>query len=184
MNVTAVILSSRSIRKEIPGVQTLVHVSKFQDAAGLLDQRIAAIRKVRTEWFFFLDDDDALPDNYLQVLERCTSVTTPLAYTNELVNGALWRSGSYSQEAHLRNPLLVHHLAVCRTEAALRACEVIPRGTFAVEPLLYSQIAKEGATWLDEVGYHWQRKSTGLSYHPTLTRGIVRAMLWMQGRIA
>lgn len=180
MNVTAVILSPRPIVRRIAGIETLVHVSRFSDAAGLLEQRLAALQKVQTEWFFYLDDDDDLPFNYKDVLARCMTAGTPLAYTNERINDKLRVSAPYSQEAHLRNPLLVHHLAVCKTEAALRAARVIPRGTYAVEPLLFFQVAKEGATWIDEIGYIWNRKPTGMSWHPTLTRGLVRALLWAQ----
>lgn len=178
--ITAVILSPRPIVRRIAGIETSVHVSRFSDAAGLLEQRLAALEKVQTEWFFYLDDDDELPPNYQDILRRCMAVSTPLAYTNERVNDKLRLSEPYSQKAHLRNPLLVHHLAVCRTEAAQKAARVIPRGTFALEPLLYFQVAKEGATWINETGYIWNRKPTGLSYHPTLTRGLVRALLWAQ----
>lgn len=178
--VSAVVLSLRPFTQEIEGVQVVTHQSQFSDAAGLLTQRLAALEKVQTEWFFFLDDDDSLPPNYLEVLAQCTAVDTPLAYTNEEINGKLRRSTHYSPHAHLQNPLLIHHLAVCKTEAAHKAARVIPRGTYAVEPLLYFQVAKEGATWIDTTGYHWHRKPTGLSHHPTLTRGLVRALLWMQ----
>lgn len=180
MSITAVILSGRPLVRRIEGVETLVHVSRFADAAGLLDQRMAALQKVKTEWFFYLDDDDTLPPNYRDILTRCVAVDTPLAYTNEQVNDTLWTKAPYTQEAHLKNPLLVHHLAVCRTEAAQKAARVIPRGTFAVEPLLFFQVAKQGATWINETGYLWNRKPTGLSWHPTLTRGLVRALLWAQ----
>jgi len=178
MDITAVILSPRPVIRRIPGVETLVHVSRFNDAAGLLDERLAALQKVQTKWFFYLDDDDDLPYNYKDILARCTAVDTPLAYTNERINDKLRVSGPYSQEAHLANPLLVHHLAVCRTEAAQKAARVIPRGTYAVEPLLFFQVAKQGATWINETGYIWNRKPTGLSWHPTLTRGLVCALLW------
>jgi len=178
MDVTAVILSPRRVIRRIADVETLVHVSRFSDAAGLLDERLAALQKVKTEWFFYLDDDDTLPPNYRDVLTRCMAVDTPLAYTNERINDTLRLSGPYTQEAHLKNPLLVHHLAVCRTEAAQKAARVIPRGTFAVEPLLFFQVAKQGATWINDVGYVWNRKPTGLSWHPTLTRGLVLALLW------
>lgn len=177
-DITAVILSPRPLQRVIPGVATLVHVSRFNDATGLLEARMAALAQVRTPWFFFLDDDDALPANYLDILRRCVLANTPLVYTNEMINDTLRRSEPYSQEAHLKNPLLVHHLAVCQTDAALRAARVIPRGCYAVEPLLYFEVAKGGASWLDEVGYHWRRKPNGLSWHPTLTRGLVRALLW------
>lgn len=180
MDISAVVLSAKPVSTTLPGVSVVGHVSTFADAAGLLDARLAALEKVRTEWFFFLDDDDELPPDYLRVLERCVGAGTPLAYTDESINGVRRRSAPYSQGAHLRDALLVHHLAVCRTDAARRAARLIPRGTFAVEPLLYWQVAKEGATYIDEVGYLWHRRAAGLSRHPTLTRGLVRSMLWAQ----
>lgn len=182
MNVSAVVLSAQPVHMHLDGVRVVPHVSSFEDAAGLLDARLAALRNVDTEWFFYLDDDDELPVGYAAALDRCMAVSTPLAYTHELIGlpGArqLRRSAPYSQDAHITDPMLLHHLVVCRTEAALRAAEVIPRGTYAVEPLLFFQVAKEGATLVDEVGYIWNRKPGGLSYHPSLTRGMVWASLW------
>ena len=190
MDISAVVLSARPVTTTLPEIRVVGHVSAFSDAAGLLDARLAALEKVRTEWFFFLDDDDELPADHLRVLERCVSAGAPLAYTDELIRMPAYfdghvpefrrKSGPYSQDAHLRDALLVHHLAVCRTDAALRAARIIPRGTYAVEPLLYWQVAKEGAAYVDEVGYIWTRGRTGLSRHPTLTRGLARAMLWAQ----
>lgn len=190
MEISAVILSARPVEKQLEGLQVVPHVSRFSDAAGLLEARMAALQRVRTEWFFFLDDDDDLPADYLRVLERCTSTGATLAYTDETIrlpaqlDGKVpefrRRSAPYSQAAHLRDPLLVHHLAVCRTDVALRAARAIPRGTYAVEPLLYWQVAKEGAAYVDEVGYIWNRGPAGLSRHPTLSRGLVQALLWAQ----
>lgn len=178
---TAVVLSATpKPGLRVPGVETLVHVSRFKDAAGLLEQRLVALQKVKTEWFFFLDDDDTLPPDFLEILELCTSAGTPVAYTNETINGVLRKSAPYSQEAHLKNALFLHHLVVCRTDTALRAAKVIPSGTYGVEPLLFFQAAKEGATWIDRVGYVWTPKPTGLAQHPTLTRGLVRSLLWMR----
>ncbi len=176
--VTAVILSASPLRKKIEGVDVLNHVSRFGDAEGLLRERLRSIEKVQTPWFFVLDDTDELPRDYLGLLDRCMQANVPVAYTNELMAGKLIRSAEYSQEAHLDNPILIHHLAVCKTEAALRAAEVIPRGCYAAEPLLYFQMAKEGAKWFDEVGYIWNKKPGGLSEHPTLSRGINAANAW------
>lgn len=178
---TAVMLSaSPKPHLLIPGVDVLVHVSRFKDAAGLLEQRLAALLKVKTDWFFFLDDDDALPTDYPEILALCMGAGTPVAYTNETINGVLRKSGPYSQEAHLKNVLLLHHLVVCRTDTALRAASVIPEGTYGVEPLLFFQAAKEGATWIDRTGYIWTPKPTGLAQHPTLTRGLGRSLAWMR----
>lgn len=182
MNVSAVVLSSKPVALEIPGVTVVPHVSTFADAAGLLRARLAALQKVKTEWFFFLDDDDELPADYLRVLGRCMAVDTPLAYTDELVRLSdgreqVRRSAPYSQDRHVQDFCLIHHLAVCKTEAARRAARKIPRGTYGVEPLLFFQVAKEGATYIDEVGYIWN-KGSGLNRHPSLLIGLVQSATW------
>ena len=159
------------------------HVSTFSTAAGLLDARLAALEMIQTEWFFYLDDDDALPENYLSVLDRCMSTGAPLAYTNELIRNEdgterVRKSGPYSQDAHVADFMLVHHLAVCRTEAAKRAAAAIPRGTYGTESLLFFQVAKGGAQWIDEVGYIWSPKATGLRCHPSLLIGHIQSATW------
>ena len=183
MNISAVILSASPIEKQIEGVEVLAHVSRFSDAEGLLEARAAAVRKVKTPWFFFLDDDDELPADYLRVLRRCMDAGVPLAYTHELVReegkpDVVRRSEPYSQALHQRTPLLVHHLAVWRTADATAALERLPRGTYAIEPLLGWELAKGGTALIDEVGYIWNRSKTGLSRHPSLQRGLVRSLLW------
>lgn len=183
MNISAVILSANPVDRQIDGVRVVEHVSRFCDAETLLDARMAALRKVETEWFFFLDDDDELPSDYLRVLQRCVDAGAALAYTHELIREegkpeALRRSEPYSQALHLKTPLLVHHLAVCRTADARSAAAHLPRGTYALEPLLYWEMAKRGAAFIDEIGYIWNRSKTGLSRHPTLHRGLVHALLW------
>jgi len=183
MDVTAVILSSKPVTTTIPGVAVVSHVSTFSDAAGLLNARIAALDKVLTERFFFLDDDDVLPDNYLDVLERCIDTGAAVAYTNELIRledgtERVRKSGPYSQSAHFSDFMLIHHLAVCRTDAARRAAAVIPRGTYGAESLLFFQAAKEGAQWVDEIGYVWVPKKTGLSNHPSLLIGHIQSATW------
>ena len=185
MDVTAVILSSKPVTTTIPGVAVVSHVSTFSDAAGLLNARIAALDKVLTERFFFLDDDDVLPDNYLDVLQRCVETGTPVAYTNELVcapdgTGRLRKSGPYSQDAHIADFMLLHHLVLCRTDLAREAAKRIPRGTYGAESLLFFEAAKAGATWVDEVGYIWNRSGSGLSQHHSLLIGHVQSVTWAE----
>lgn len=182
MDVSAVVLSAKPVQLLLPGVEVVGHVSRFDDPAGLLDARIASLEKIKTEWFFFLDDDDHLPDDYLRVLDLCIRAGTPLAYTNELIvdqnRQYVRRSGHYSQSAHLMNRTYVHHLAVCRTAAALDAAKFIPRGNYGVEPLLYFQIAKQGATWIDEIGYVWCASGNGLSMHSDMLTAMTSSTIW------
>lgn len=183
MDISAVVLSAKPVTLEIPGITVVPHVSRFGEVAGLLDARIAALDKIDTEWFFYLDDDDELPPNYLDVLRRCIDMGAPLAYTNELVRlpdgtERVRRSGPYSQDAHVHNYTYLHHLVLCRTSTARRAARIIPRGEYGTEPLLFFQAAKEGAAWLDEVGYIWNVSGKGLSSHPSLLIGLVQSVTW------
>ena len=180
--ISAVVLSPRPVSLEISGLRVVPHVSTFRDATGLYAARRAAIAKVQTPYFFFMDDDDALPDNHLAVLQQCVDRDVAVAYTNEVVRTAggdtLLRPGAYSQDAHIANFMLVHHLALCNTAAARRALRTIPQaGGYGVEPLLYFQMAKEGAAWVDEVGYIWN-KGQGLSTHHSLLFAMVKSATW------
>ena len=183
MSVSAVILSKRPVSRLIPGVTVVPFVSEFSCARGLLQARLESIKRVQTDSFFFLDDDDELPADYLRVLELCEAVDTPLAYTDELITGQrltpfVRRSAPYSEDAFIEDPTLIHHLAVCKTDAALRASAVVPRGLFMFENLLWFQVAKEGATYVPEVGYIWNRSATGLSRDPSILTSLVQSSTW------
>ena len=182
MQVSAVILSAAPVSREIPGVKVAPFVSTFRDAAGLLASRFEAIRRVETEWFFMLDDTDELPVDYPQVLDACMSAGTPLAYTDEQITAAdgtsfIRKSGPYSEDRFIADFTLIHHLAVCRTDAALRAIQAVPQGLYAFENLLYFQVAKEGATYIEGIGYVWHRRG-GLSRDPSLLIGQVQSATW------
>ena len=178
MDISAVILSKAPVSTVLPGVEVVQYVISFTDAAGLLNARLAAIRLVKTKWFFFLDDDDNLPDDYESVLEDCMGAGTVLAYTDELINTRVRKGATYSQDRFIADPLLVHHLAVCDTTATRMAALSIPRGCYMVENLLYFELAKRGATYIDRVGYIWNKKPTGLHKHPSLLIGQVQSSTW------
>lgn len=184
MSISAVILSAKPCAKQIAGVEVVNHVSQFTEAKGLLKSRLASIRKVKTDWFFWLDDDDDLPGDYLRVLDKCMRVKAPLAFTNEIVTNAdgsshVRKSSRYTQDRHIHNMTLVHHLAVCRTDVALDAMTRIPNeGLYAVENLLFFEVAKQGASFVNEIGYIWHRRDTGLNRHPSLLIGLVQSATW------
>lgn len=187
--ITAVVLSARPVALEIPGVAVLGHVGVIRDAAELYAARLAAVRRVDTPWFFCLDDDDALPDGYLDLLARCMASSAAVVYTNELLcmldgTSVERKSAPYDRAAFERSVTPIHHLAVCRTDAALRAMESIPRsGSWGFEPMLFAEVAREGAQWFDEVGYIWKQREGGLSRHPSVTYAMVRSAQWVNGTL-
>jgi hypothetical protein len=178
VNVTAVVLSARPYATPWPGLEVFVHRSTIRDAADLQRARFDVLADVRTSHFFYLDDDDTLPDDYLGALQRCVEAGAPLVYTDEDINGTRRVSAPYSQAAHLRDPLLVHHLALYETTAAREAVEQLPRGHYCPEFMLAWQVAKRSAAYVPEVGYRWNKRPTGMHTWPCTTLSQVRAALW------
>lgn len=187
MSITAIVLSAKPVTLQLPDVVVLGHVCQIRDAAELYAARLAAVRRVRTPWFFCLDDDDALPDGWQDLLARCMASDAAVVYTNELLRmrdgrEVVRRAAPYAREAYRDGVALIHHLAVCRTDAALRAMERIPAsGCWGFEPMLFAEVAREGAQWLDEVGYVWNEREGGLSRHPSVPLAMLRAGQWING---
>lgn len=177
--ITAVVLSASSYPREWPGIKVLVRTQQLRRADDFHCARLAAIEAVRTDHFFFLDDDDDLPADYLDVLAECVSAGRPLAYTDEIVDGEVRRSAPYSQDAHLRSALLVHHLALYQTDAARAAVKGLPHGHYYPEMMLAWEVAKGGAAYVPRVGYVWNRAGGGQMHaRPSSLPSQVRTALW------
>lgn len=184
MNVTAIVLTNRPYLRQWPGLTVLAHqAGTFQTSADHRRAWNEAIVRVDTEHFCFIDDDDELPTDYLSVIEECIAENKPLAYTDEVLRfsdggESLHRGQAYSQAAHLANPMLVHHLAVCRTRDAQAALAELPIGKFWPEMLLYWQLAKAGAAYVHRVGYVWNVAAQGLHTEPFVHIAQTRSALW------
>lgn len=178
MSITAVVLTAGSYRRHWPGLEVLVSRQRITDAADLQRARFDVVARVRTSHFFYLDDDDDLPADYLDVLDLCRAPGVPLAYTDEVVNGERREAGHYSQADHIARPLLVHHLALYATAAASAAIAELPRGHYAPEFMLAWQVAKRGAAYVPRVGYHWHRAAGGMNAWPCTSLSWMRALLW------
>lgn len=184
MNITAIVLTAGDYLRAWPGLRLVVHRQKITNAAEQLEARFSAVELVRTERFFFLDDDDDLPDDYLDVLAECAEHRAPIVYTDELVLtpmnapiGSMLARGPYSRELHYRNPTLLHHLVLCDTRAAIAAIERLPRGHFWPEFLLYWELARGGAPYVPRVGYVWNKSEHGMHVWPSTIGGQMRAIL-------
>ncbi len=182
---TAIVLSANPVTLKIPGVVVLPSVQKISTVAELYDLRLSVLDRVSTEFCFFLDDDDELPPDYLSVLDECASHDLPLAYTDELIRyqglETVRKGADYDLALHKRTPMLVHHLALMRTQDAVRAAARLPRGSLAVEQPLYMELAKGGAAYVPRIGYIWDRKTTGISHWPQMLGAQMRAMHWCNG---
>lgn len=184
MNISAIVLTAGNYLRSWPGLQIVVQSQIITNAAEQLAARFSAIARVRTERFFFLDDDDDLPDDYLQVLAECAEHRAPIVYTDELVLtamnapvGSVLARGQYSRERHYKNPTLLHHLVLCDTRAALQAIERLPSGHYWPEFLLYWELARGGAPYVPRVGYVWNKQERGMHLWPSTIGGQMRAIL-------
>lgn len=186
MSITAATVSLHGDGRGWPGLERVeIRGRRFDRAADVQRAWFDAIKLVRTPYFFFIDDDDDLPQDYLRVLDRCVAAGAAVAYTDEEINGARRHRGPYSQAAHLSNPTLVHHLVLCRTADARAALENLPAGDFWPEMLLYWQMAKiGGAEHVPEVGYQWNRGDQGLHRWWWTVRGMHNSIMWCKEHAA
>lgn len=183
MSITAVVLSAGQYACTWPGLEVLVHRSVIRDASDLQRARFEAALQVRTEHFFFLDDDDELAPGYLPLLARCVAAGAPLVYTDELVtesdgSAQLVTRKPYDRAEHFRCPLEIHHLVLCDTAAAQRSIARLPRGHFAPEVMLYWDLARNGAVYVPGAPYVWNRRPTGMHRWPCTTISQMRSLLW------
>jgi hypothetical protein len=188
--LTCIILSP-SIVNPIDGDFLFVnYVSQFTGPAGLLDAKINSISRVKTEKFFWLDWDDELPQNFAKLSQKLCEKDVAVAYTDELIldnrfdlaTSTRRVAGQYSPAAHRRNPTLIHHLAICDTQKSLAVCAKMPRGNYAIEPLLFSGLARISNYYLPEVGYIWNRSSSGLSNSPSISVSFKNSQILLPGQ--
>lgn len=184
-NITAIVLSARPVARSIPGVTVLPSVQKIASMTQLHDARLNVLHRVTTEFCFYLDDDDELPEDYLAVLHECASHDLPLTYTNELVR---YRSKEhvrvmppYDRGNHRSTPELVHHLALMRAGDAKKQAERLPRGDFWTEHMLYFALAEHGAAHINRVGYIWNRSESGISHWPQTLTAQIKSRRWCNG---
>lgn len=180
--IDAIVLSPSPVELKLPaGVNLINHCEVFSTTEGIHMARRRALEKSTAPWCFFLDSDDELPPDVESVLDDCMNTQFDLAYTDELVieKDRTWRRSSmeYESEKHARSPLLVHHLALMRTDAAIKALDEIPAGELWIEHLLYFQLGKTGAKYVPRIGYHW-KKGDGMHRARGILAAQVRAAAW------
>ena len=180
MSITALTVARDAMNFAIVGVESrCLYGRQFRRAADVQAAWFEAIELVETSHFFFIDDDDDLPADHIEVLAQCLEANTAIAYTDEIVNGQRRQRAPYSQEAHLKDPTLVHHLVLCETDVARAALRDLPRGHFWPEMQLYWEMAKRGgATHVPEIGYVWNRGDAGLHAEWFTVVGMSNSTAW------
>lgn len=180
--VTAVVLSPRSSAPppQTWGVPVLMHVSRFDTPAGLLQARKDAIAKVDTPWFFFMDLGDRLPLDPRRALQVAQDTGAAVVYTNEVHGDKLVPARPYDREQHRQQPMFIHRLAMCRTDVAQRVAAEMPSGDFAFEPIFYWLMAEHGAVAAPYGGYHWRIDPRGFSQSTQYLKAILAAHEWVK----
>lgn len=180
VSITALTVARERVDMGIPGVKNRCLSGRvFTRAADVQRAWFDAVDLVDTPHFFFIDDDDTLPENHLEVLQRCVAEGAGIAYTDEMVNDQRRPRGPYSQASHLENPTLVHHLVLCETELARAVIRDLPRGHYWPEMILFWEMAKRGgAAYVPEIGYRWNKRQQGLHSQWFTVLGMANSRAW------
>ena len=185
---TAIVLSANPVTLELPGVRVLASVQTLASPADLHNARLDALARVTTPLCFFLDDDDELPDDYLDVLGECSdkmrSRGVPMAYTDEIQRETgkadVRRSWyEYDSKRHLNSPMGLHHLVLMDTTNAQAVAATLPRGNFWTEHMLYWALGRQGGVGVWRVGYIWNRNPKGFSRDPRILTAQVLTGRWI-----
>lgn len=187
-DVTAIVLSAKPYDRRFAGLKVHEHISTIRTPQELCNARFSALTEIDTEWAFYLDDDDDLPINHEELIAKCiaeaTAFDAAIVYTDELVKTPqrtyVQKSMPYSQDRHIKNFLLIHHLAIFRTELALQAIKKMPRGIYCPEMPLFFELAKSGAVHVPVIGYIWNKKPTGMHKWPSTAISWTQSAIWCQ----
>jgi hypothetical protein len=159
--LTCITLSKKPVLKNIPSsIKYLNEVSVFKSMSCDYAARLRAIRKVDTEHFFFLDDDDeygsmAWPSSNLTIgteYIRIGSIDTPR------------KQKIYTPATHVLNPQLVHNATCINTSAAIKALKNIPdSGEYYFQLMFYYELIRAGGYVLEpKLKYIWTPSDSGL----------------------
>lgn len=154
----------------------LNHVSTITNHKELHLQRLEALMKVQTETFFFQDDDDPLPNKYIEApsgLVYGDFIKLTTAYDFEDRTPAF----EWASLKHLGNPCNIHR-AFCNTLQAQAIAGLLPKEEHWTEIMLYYFLAKHyGATMDRSLDMFWRVKSSGM--HVKASPSVMRSVSWI-----
>lgn len=197
--LTAVVLSPNDvITVDTRGLNTLLYTNKFNAAHSLTSQlhhyRKRSVFLPTTKYMCWIDDDDALPENIVDVCTRLISRMEEhghyIGYTNEMVihsNGqrdAIPKK-AYSRYLYEEQPInVMHHLVIMNTQQSQFVAGYLPEGIHWVEYLFNLYLAElgGGATHLDEIGYIWNRTDNPRNLHSDYANGNTRINSYKWGK--
>lgn len=181
--LTAVVLSPTPLELQIEGLVVVNLVSRIDDHVKMNRMRRAALRRVKTEFWFYLDSDDELPIDYMSVFDECMDAGTVISYADELIRqhdevDHLRQPGEYSSEKHAANMYMLHHPVICSTAGTRQVLPTIPEGGIEMfEMMLYFQLAKLSTAYVPRVGYIWNKGDGFHTKHDAL-QAVCMAAVW------
>lgn len=153
-----------ALRTDLPdNVTYLNHVSIFSDSEGLHAQRLASLEAISTPNWVWCDVDDpwrwpALNEATSLVLHGDETVVENYGSIVNMVKGVDWNA-----EKHLSSPRLLHK-AICPTAATHALLDILPRGNYWTEHMLYWLLAAHcGSVYLPKVVTEWNCNKHGMN---------------------
>jgi hypothetical protein len=172
---TCITLSSKEMQRNTPSdVVYYNHVREFSDTASLHSERLNAITKVQTPYFFFCDYDDPIPEILIKPNKGILYGDNYLKQNNV---EKVYKSSCWQNDKHLSNPYLIHK-AICNTELSKKIAMILPKGEHWTEVLLYYSLALIGGyEYIPEFKIIWNKKNTG--FHTSIAKNVANSVTWL-----
>jgi hypothetical protein len=185
--ITAVILTPQKIHFPEHDWKVYQHISIFSGLEGLHQARIDSFEKVNTPYCMWVDDDDELPAGSLELFHRLIALmqarSYAIGYTDSIVRtdgkpDQLDAPGPHKLVKHYTSSNYLHKAVVMRTTDALKQARALPKGLYWTESMIYSVLARDGAAYIPEVGYVWNKKEVGMHRHAQMGVAQRAALDW------
>ena len=192
--LTLVMLSPVEISIKYTDVDVVLHISKFDNLVDLHKERLLAIRKVKTPYFMFLDSDDDLSDNYLDIFKRLIDkmikenkilgytnyrrIYTNTTNTNQRPIIKDFIIGNFNVNGFRNNLHYLHHSVVLNTAATLKLLDIAPYGLYNTPYLLFHAMSRNGAVYIPEICYIYNQYETGMHTNKSNLEAYANTIRW------
>lgn len=175
MKITCITLSSKAMQRDIfSNMVYYNHVREFSDVVSLHNERLESIRSVKTPYFFYCDYDDPIP--YIDIELNKAIIYGDNIYKQFDVERII-KAKEWSINIHLSSPYLIHK-AICNTELSNDLIDVLPRGEYWTELLLYFSLAKIGGyEYNNKLKIIWNKNPYGM--HSNVRQAVMNSTLWL-----
>lgn len=151
----------------------------------LYAERMRCAEEVKTPFFVMIDGfEDSVPEDWLEKIEalitKMEEEKTAIGYGSEVVKGVLIPATPFTFEGYLARFTNPHHSIVFRKATFDKVRW--PVGCYWFEMLVVGSLARaEGASYIDDVTYHYTPSPDGARLWPSTVRGIMNSKHWLLG---